>query len=332
MQPSTDLRALLADPAALCRAQDRHTAALDDWRSSPAAAPVLADFAAYAAGASLSSLPALATLFSDGPAVANFIGALVANMLPALGAAPLGQVPLRHANERGYAAVLIAREGDAALNLVAFDGGALARTPPAQTVAFAPGEAWDAVVAGHGTARLIQRLSLPRGTSLSSDEVRLAPGMALGRDGEREALVVDAAGQGSGPGPHPGLVLLRLQRRAPGLVPTREFDLASGELLHQADATPRESRHTVAIALLGRMGRTDAAPTLAAMALESERGDGVRWNALRECLGLDTAIGFRTLTTIARAPGDPLGHVAGTLRAQLLEQHPVLAEIDPCLA
>lgn len=332
MQPTAELRAMLADPAALRRAQDRHTAAFAAWQAHPAAAPVLTDFAAYGAGAPLAALPALAGLFAQS-ASADFIGALLAHMLPALAAAPMGQVPLRHAAARGHAALLLAREGDAALNLVAFDGAVLARAPRAPTVAFAPGEEWDAVVAGTGTARLIRRISGPSGTRLCCDDVELAPGTALGRDGEREALVVDVALPGGGrSGPPQGLVMLRLQRRAPGTIPTREYDLASGELVHQADATPRESRHNVAIALLGAMRRTAAAPTLAEIALEVERGEAVRWNALRECLGLDTAAGFRTLCTIARAPHDPLAHVAGALRAQLVEQHPVLAEIDPCLA
>ena len=112
----------------------------------------------------------------------------------------------------------------------------------------------------------------------------------------------------------------------------REYDLASGALIHQADPVPRTSRHEVAIALLGRMGGTDAAPLLAEMAGETDRGESLRWHALRECLGLDTALGFRALTAIARPAGDPLSHPAGALRAQLLEQHPVFAEIAPCPA
>ncbi len=323
MQPSAALHALLADPAALQNAQERHAAALAAWRAEPAVAAVLEAFAAYARGTALSALPALARLFAaDAGGVAAFAGSLAAHMLPALAAAPLGQVPLRHASERAHAALLLAREGDAALNLVAFDGAALARAADARSVAFATGEEWDAVVSGHGAARLIQR----RDNRLVLHPLRLAPGIALGRDGEREALLIDAAEPGR------GLVLLRLQRRTPGTIPVREYDLASGALIHQADPAPRTSRHEVAIALLGRMGRTDAAPLLAEMAGETERGESLRWHALRECLGLDTALGFRALTAIARAAGDPLSHPAGALRAQLLEQHPVLAEIAPCPA
>lgn len=321
MQPSATLRALLADPAILQAAQECHAAALAAWRAEPAVAGVLDAFAAYAGGGALSALPALAALFAadegQGGTARAFAGALAAHMLPALAAQPLGQVPLRHASERAHAALLLARDGDAALTLVAFEGAALARAPAVRSVAFATGEEWDVVIAGNGAGRLIQR----RDGCLVAHPLELAPGVALGRDGTCEALLIDGAEQGQ------GLVLLRLQRRAPGAVPVREYDLAGGALLHQSDPTPRTSRHEVAVALLARMGRADAAPLLAEMAAESDSGTSLRWHALRECLGLDTALGFRTLSVIARDPADPLGHPAGALRAQLLEQHPQLAEI-----
>ena len=89
--------------------------------------------------------------------VAAFAGSLTAHMLPTLAAAKPGQVPLRHSSGGAHAALIRARGGDAALNLVAFDGAARARPADAGSVAFATGEEWDAVVSGHGAARLIQR-------------------------------------------------------------------------------------------------------------------------------------------------------------------------------
>ena len=70
---------------------------------------------------------------------------------------------------------------------------------------------------------------------------------------------------------------------------------------------------------------------LASMAQE-EGGAGLRWQSLRECLGLDSAEGFRTLCGIARDAADPLFVPAGALRKQLLETHPQLAEVDLCPA
>lgn len=83
--------------------------------------------------------------------------------------------------------------------------------------------------------------------------------------------------------------------------------------------------------LLARMRRQDAAPAMAEIA-RGQGSDHLRWQALRNCLALDTAQGFSALTAIAANPADALARPAGALRAQLLEAHPQLTglEADPC--
>ncbi len=80
-------------------------------------------------------------------------------------------------------------------------------------------------------------------------------------------------------------------------------------------------------ALLGRMERADAAPVLAAISLRPGE-DSLRWQALRECIVLDTAEGFGALLAIARNAEDRLAGDAGALRAQLVEAHPQLLELE----
>ena len=87
------------------------------------------------------------------------------------------------------------------------------------------------------------------------------------------------------------LVSLRLQRRPANAGPAREYELASGRLIHQAAGNPRDSRIEMMLALLGRMGRGDAAPLMARMARE-DGSAALRWQALRECLALDYAGGL----------------------------------------
>ena len=127
------------------------------------------------------------------------------------------------------------------------------------------------------------------------------------------------------------LVLLRLQRGDGSSDPSCEYALDDGRLLHQAAASPRDSRLELAVSLLGRMGRSDAVPLLASMAEESGTPH-LRWQALRECLALDSGAGFAALSTIARRSADPLAVPAGALRAQLLETYPQLAEVPICPA
>lgn len=320
MHVSPPIRALLADPAGLEAQQGRHSASLLGWRDGPGK-PLLDAFAAFAGGASLASQPALAGLFSGAQEPRRAVTRLVGALLPVLRDAPFGQVPLRHSITRSATTLLVDRRQDASLTLVAVDGAALAQQPPAATAVFSPAEEWDVVVAGTGQGRLIERRGAP---GHGIHPLALEPGLALGRDAEREALLLDRA---DGP-----LLLLRLQRRRPGPAPVREVDLASGEQVYQAAASARESRHEIAVSLLGRMGRADAAPVLAQIALDPACGDMLRWQAMRECLGLDTLGGFRALAAIACRPGDTLAAMAGALRARLIEQHPVLAGIEPCPA
>lgn len=316
---------LQADPALQVRAQAGLVAALAAWQASPQAQPVLAGFAAFADGTPLAALDALSALFGGDEAqgARNFVSPLLKAWSLAMRDQPLGLVPLRHVANRASASLLLAAAGEATLTLVALDSAALNTAPAAQSASFAPSEVWEVILSGTGEARLVER----RGETITAHPLLLEPGLALGRDGEREALLIDAVDAADG-----ALVLLRLQRRVETMQPRREFALTDGRLLRQASATPRESRHEVAVALLGRMGRKDAAPLLAEIARDESHGDSLRWQALRECLGLDTATGFWTLTAISRGGSDPLAVPAGALRAQLLESYPQLAEVDLCPA
>ena len=75
------------------------------------------------------------------------------------------------------------------------------------------------------------------------------------------------------------------------------------------------------------MNRREDAPVLAGIARDADEV-ALRWEAVRECLGLDTATGFHLLGEIARRVGDPIQPEAAALRVQLLEAHPQLAALE----
>lgn len=279
------------------------------------------ELARLAAGAELSELPLLGQLFGSDPGpVQSLLGALMAPLCEALAAAPLGQVPLRHFSDDTVSMLMLARRGNVSLALQAIDGRAAARRPLPRSAGFVPGQSWERVVAGSAEASRIALVRLrPGGAELAMQPVKLKAGDCHHRDGAREVVQLRSV---SGI-----LVSLKLQCRDTDGEPTREYALADGALLHQATNSSQDSRLELAMTLLGRMGRTDAAPLLGAMA--EERGSAsLRWQALRECLGLDTATGFAALSTVARRVDDPLAGPAGALRAQLLESYPALAALE----
>ncbi len=316
-----EIAALKADPGRQLRAQKALSTALAAWQEQASVKSILAAFGRYAKGCTLAELPELAALFGDGAVQArDLVAPLIGGLTSALAVQPLGIVPLRHFTDGVTSSLLLAHESDTTLTLVAIDGPGLARRPPPTTACFTHGEEWEVVIAGRGTGRLVER----GGEKLTAHPLELSAGLALGREVARETLIFDSVDG--------ALLMLRLQRRQDTALPKRQFSLADGSLVHQASATLRESRLEIAVALIGRMGRKDAVPLLAEVARDESHGDALRWQALRECLALDTGTGFWTLTAIARAGADTLAVPAGALRAQLLETYPQLAEVELCLA
>lgn len=324
MQVHPEIAALRREPSPQRLAQERLADALTAWRGLFKLDAIEAELAAFASGAEVGSLALLARLFSAGDAADDLIDGFVCSVSGALRDQPLAQLGQRHFLDERSVTLVLARCGSATLTVQAIDGTAMTAAPAPQTVIFTPNQSFDRVIAGTASANLLRgSLARDRHMNVTARAIDLFPGVILRRDCSCEALQFTGF-SGS-------LLLLKLQRRLPGTMPAREYHLADGALVSQAAGSPRDSRIELAAALLGRMGRTDAAPLLAAVA-EEEGGDSLRWQALRECLGLDSASGFRSLSRIATDPADPLAGPAGVLRGQLLEAWPQLSVIEPCPA
>ncbi len=315
-----DLRALRSDDAPQRHAQQALHRAMAAWRARPEFAALVDDLARLATGEPLDRCPALAALFADGGSGGqSLVSGFISHSAQALGDAPLAHVPMRHFTDGCTSTLLLARSGQVTLTLIALDGNELRNRPAPQNISFGPNETWELVLAGRAVADLIAcEPSGPRSARLDRRALALAPGTVLQRDGQREARLVRSI-EGT-------LVSLRLQRRRANAGPTREYNLESGALVHQAAGNPRDSRLELMLALLGRMQRKDAAPLMAALA-QGDASAALRWQALRECLALDTQTGFTALSAIAGATGDALAGPAGALRAQLVEAHPQLQDL-----
>ncbi len=318
-----ELQALRGNDAPQRHAQAALHALVADWRRSGAGAGLDAMLLRYSNGEPLAQLPLLARLFVPGATAAlGLCQNLLARCANGLAAEPWGQVPLRHKLDDTTATLVVAATGTAALVLQAIDGAGLSRRPRAHTVSFSPGETHDHVLHGQAAGRqIVLQHECELAAELQVSPVSLTTGLVMQRSGAAQALLIDSVAD--------TLVVLKLQRRPASGSLTREFRLDDGVLAHQAAGNARDSRFELAAALLGRMGRRDAAPLLAAMA-EEQGSQSLRWQSLKECLGLDSGEGFRALSLIAARPGDPLARPAEALRSQLLEQYPQLAGTAPC--
>ena len=341
MRIHADIAALRRDDTPQRRAQAAMHDAMARWREptagdaaaglAPSAATILADLDRLSRGAAVTECGALARLFADPAAARQFADGFTARRLEVLAENPLGQVATRHHTDGTSAMLLFGRVSEASLMLCSVDGAGFASAAPPEAVAFRPAEIWEVVLAGEarGTVLRIDGARDDGTLILARQPIMLRPGTTLVRDSRREVLLLESV--------NTCLVTLKLQLQREnanadggGVEPVREVELASGRITHQSAATPVDSRRELMVALLGRMGRADAAPAMARIAQEPG-ADGLRWQSLKECLALDTAQGFAALTAMARDARDPLAPPAGALRAQLLEAWPQL-EMVPCPA
>lgn len=321
MRVHPQIAALRSDRAPQRQAQTAMQAAIDAWRGEPAAAAMLADFVRFGEGAALELCPSLEEVFTRAGQAERLMASLTGHFCSAIAANPLGHPPFRNGFDGRASTMLLGKSGRAQLVLQAREPGSYSATG----ASFNDMLRYDAVLAGTARARILRIHGPDDLVGFSEEPICLQGGVRLAFDCNRETLMAEVV--------ETRLVTLRLLQSAEHPAPGREYNRRSGQLVHQSAGSLASSRREMMAALLGRMGRQEAAPVLAQMAM-TEHEQSLRWQALRECLALDAAVGFATLAAIACNPADSLAHPAGALRAQLLETHPELAclETASCLA
>lgn len=308
------LRALRSDPVPQRIAQTALEQAKADWRGTDDNRQILEDLNRFGLGEDLADCPALQRIFAEPAGSDRFVRGLVNPILPQLAAYPLGQIPFRHQYSDGMAIIQIAAARQAAISLVMYERCVSDAVP--HTICFTDSERHEIALAGTGRVQIVRREKPSDDRAhLRSQSIWIKAGHSLSLSGTFETKFIERVEN--------QLIILRLSRTASEPLPSLEFRLCDGTLVHRASGNKRDSGHEMMLSLLGRMGRTDAAPVMAEMAREGS--DHLRWQALRECLALDTAQGFAALCAVAREPRDKLSGNAAALRAQLIETHPQLA-------
>ncbi len=317
MHTGPGLQTLRADPSVQQRAQEAVEQARTAWLARPEIGHLRRDLARYGAGKALDELPALGELMRSREKAAALAEGLASAMCAVLSRQPFAQIPLRHNYSDRLALVHVLREARSILSLVLYEPG---ERQPAATACFGSGERHELCLAGQALTRLVSLGDADRGSrSVSIERGTMTPGERTSFDNARETKLVDSVARG-------GMVQLRLSRAIENPPPAREYRLSDGALVHQAAGDRGESRRELAMALLGRMERGDAVPAMQDLA---NRGPPhLRWQALRECLALDTCRGFASLCAIAADPADELSTAAASLRTQLVAVHPQLGSLE----
>lgn len=316
MQVHPDIAALRSDRAPQRLAQSAMQAACEAWRAQPGAAEMMRELEAFGDGTPLQACAQLEAVFTAEGEAERLAGLLSRHFCLAIAANPYGHPPFRNGFEGNAASLLLARSGRAQMMLQSREPASFQH----DGYGFSDALRYDAVIGGRATARIVRiTRTNERSARFASEAIELQPGCRLAFDLATETLLVERVER--------RLVTLRLLRQRENPLPGREYVAASGELAQQCAGNLATSRQEAIIALLGRMGRADAVPDIARVAL-GEGDTSLRWQAVREAIALDSAAGFQTLGQVARRAEDPLAGPAGALRAQLLETYPELLAVE----
>ena len=253
---------------------------MEDCRREPRLAAVLEELLRYGEGGNFAHCPALVALFEHTGAARDLLRPLIGRLTDLHRAYPRAQLAFRHRSQAGAHVLQIAARGHATLSLVLQDQDAGAEHIIAT---FADADQREVVLTGKANACLFEIVAEERDrVILNSVRTELQSGARMKCTGPRQSRLIKPS--------HDSLLTLRLARTA-------------------------DSRAELAMLLLGRMGRSDALPVLAA---RTRTGDAqLRWQALRQCLALDAATGLPLLERIAKDHADPLYQAARALLAQL---------------
>lgn len=287
-------------------------AALAAWRALPQVAAVRLALARLGQGVRIDDLPELACLVRDHAAATAFVAEFVAPMVGALRAEPLGHLSLGHAATPGMVRLRLIEQGRACLTLTVL-------APRAHLVSssalFEDAVVHEMVVAGSGEA-LVHRLA---GAVVSTETLPLVPGVDLTRDGPDTARQITAITR--------PLLLLQVSVEAARPGPSREIAVDDGRLITTISGCKRTSQQMMALGVLGALGHRAGISAMARVARDRSRARDLRWESLRQVLGLDAAGGLALLAELADDPADILAAPAVALQQRLRTARPDLAAL-----
>lgn len=309
MRIHSEIAALRSNPALQRRSQAAMNDAQEAWYKCDGVAGVREDLAAYGKGQDLVGLPALHAILSNHADSSDFIDQFCAVFMDALRKEPLGEMPMQHGSNAGFARLQLMRSGSALLSLCAYAPVEALRGP--QTVQFIDCSVEEIVIAGNASG-IFQKLDgghggTPRVTSFKrqwtvGDRMTLCP-----RDNARQLIEVGQT-----------FLTLQLTRSSPHAQPSCEYRLSDGAMVQQSSGNKRASEQVMALSVLGALQHHGAIGPMEVFAQDIAHDPDARWEAVRQALAMNTERGIGLLEVLSNGAEDPLSAPASNLREQLM--------------
>ncbi|MEL6485757.1 MAG: hypothetical protein AAFQ13_01245 [Pseudomonadota bacterium] len=281
------------------------------WLERPDICQFRDELSRYGSGAELEACGALKSLIHDHERAACFVEALIDAALDALRTHRLGETPYRFKVSQGLATLRLLEASDATLSLTAYEP--LESVQPPTSALFSDRETHEIVVSGTASG-VVHTLSEAGATT--SRPIALTQGDCLATRaciGARHILHVERT-----------LLLLQLAREPQRPKPVREIALDTGVERRTASGDKSASQAVMALSVLGALKEYGALDVMHQTALNRDEDPDVRWEAVRQMLGLGAMRGLDTLETLAGREHDVLSVPALALRDRLLSTRPDL--------
>lgn len=317
MQVHPDISALRSDAALQRQANDTMSAAFSDWKESEGYARIASDLKAYDQGRALADCADLGRMLANVEAADAFVASWRDALLAALRTQPLGNVPSRHSISKGLTTIQLTVAGNATLSLLAYEERSDLAEP--QSAMFVDRELHEMVLAG-GATGMRHTLSQEQGgqAQVASHNFEYQWGSTASfapcTDARQFTRVAGS------------MLVLQLSRTPARPAPSALYSLDNGTLLQRTSGNKRASQNFLALDVLGAMGRTDAVLAMIELASSHSEEPELRWEAVRQVLGLDAAQGMTLLGQLSARDTDPLAAPAQSLQQSLVQADAQLAQ------
>lgn len=290
------------------------TSVREAWLVRPETQSIADALRCYGSRQELEACKALDTLMRDYRSAKALVGELMDKALLALRQHSLAEVPFRFKLSQGLATLQLMQCGGATLSLAAYEPLPGAEAPP--TALFSDREVHELVLCGEASGVSHRWEGEGRLTSAQHRWQQGSKVMLRARCEARQILKVERS-----------LLLLQLTREPKRPAPTRLVSLETGETQHAASGDKPASQAVMALSVLGALKTRASLEVMEQTACNLAEDQDVRWEALRQALGIDTACGLKLLSKLQERIDDPLANPSRALCAQLFKAHPELRDL-----
>lgn len=271
----------------------------------------------YDQGEPLEGLALLQGLLCDLEKSTTFVEEFFTRLQLVLKLNPLGEVPLQHRSNSGFARMQLIECGGASLSLCAYEPVEAKRQ--IETAQFTDSRSVELVLSGEAQGALYSLCQNQGRTQIEQRTLHLSAGSQIACQPRRNARQFLAVGQ--------SMLLLQLSRTPKNPAPSMQYRLSDGALLRQTSGNKQASEQVMALAVLGAMEHEQGIEAMVSFAMNTAQDRDARWEAVRQILAMNAQKGLCLLSDLSGESTETLQAPAAKLFDHLVKRNPALLDL-----